>query len=395
MKRWLLVGIAVVAVLGLTFGGVVVLLTPDHRTTFLVDASESSDFGEVADAVGAAASNMSADDSLALRRFGGTCDSPDTAELVTPATGQAARIGDAARAITPSGKATLLSGILAAIDDFARTYPFRGSATNHVVVIARGGADACGKSADEVRTIIKQHTDKAGVKIDFRFVGHRLTSEQVKVLTEIAAATNALEPRLTKTSGELVTTMKEISIPADLVAQEVKTLKACETVTLEVLQPLHPVKDDQQRPALLTEFDCRQDRYVLARANIAPDIPGIWLPVVFEFRDQAWHFVDAHNEMSCGDVPLEVWKQWGAGCVPDPVVCREGEARVADESGSLGCPAAIEVADRYQAAINAGQTDGENLSWTSGEWACARQALGPPLRCTRITDGANIEIGAG
>ncbi|SFR19917.1 Mg-chelatase subunit ChlD [Lentzea waywayandensis] len=394
MKRWLLAGIAVVAVLGLAFGGVMVLLTPDHRTTFLVDASESADFGEVADAVGAAASNMSADDSLALRRFGGTCDSPDTAELVTPATGQAARVGDAARAITPSGKATLLSGILAAIDDFARTYPFRGSATNRVVVVARGGADACGKSADDVRTIINEHTARAGVKIDFRFVGHRLTTEQVKVLTEIAAATDAQEPRLTKTSGELVTTMKEISVPADLVAQEVKPLKACETVTLEVLQPLHPVKDDQQRPALLTEFDCQQDRYVLAQAKIAPSIPGVSFPVLFEFRDQAWHFVDADYEMSCGDVPLEVWKQWGAGCVPDPIVCREGQARVADVSGRVGCTAAIEVADRYQAAVNAGQTDGESMIWISGEWACSRQVLGPPLQCTRTDNGAQVEIGA-
>jgi hypothetical protein len=83
MKRWLLAGIAVVTVLGLAVGGVIVFLTPDHRTTFLVDASESADFREVADAVGAAASNMSGDDSLALRRFGGACDSVNTAELVT------------------------------------------------------------------------------------------------------------------------------------------------------------------------------------------------------------------------------------------------------------------------------------------------------------------------
>ncbi|MDX8144837.1 hypothetical protein SK854_22180 [Lentzea sp. BCCO 10_0061] len=393
MKRWLLAGIAVVAVLGLTFGGVVVLLTPDHRTTFLVDASESPDFGEVADAVGAAASNMSADDSLALRRFGGTCDSPDTAELVTPGTGQAGKIGDSARAITPGGKATLLSGILAAIDDFARTYPFRGSATNRVVVIARGGADACGKNADEVRTIIKQHTDKAGVKIDFRFVGHRLTSEHVKVLGEIAAATGAQEPHLTMTSGELVTTMKEISVPADLVAQELKTPKACETVTLEVLQALHQVKDNEQRPARLTEFDCQQDRYVLAQADIAPSLGGISFPVLFEFKDQAWHFVEAHYEMLCGDVPPEVWKEWGAGCVPNSVVCREGEAKVTDVSARTGCAAAIEVADRYQAAIDAGQTNGENLSWISGEWACSRQALGPPLQCTSTNNGAEIGIG--
>jgi hypothetical protein len=202
VKRWLLVAGAVVVVLGLVTGGLWVLLPPDHRTTFLVDASESADFGEVADAVGVAASNMSADDALALRRFGGACDAGNTAELVPPGTGQAAKISAAAREITPSGKATLLSGILAAIDDFARTYPFRGDKTNRVVVIARGAADACGKSAEEVRAIIKEHTAKAGVKIDFRFVGHKLTRDQVKVLNEIAAAADAQQPRLTKTSAE-------------------------------------------------------------------------------------------------------------------------------------------------------------------------------------------------
>ena len=165
MKRWLAAAGAVVLVVGLAIGGLWVHLTPDHRTTFLVDASESSDFGEVADAVGTAAANMPGDDSLALRRFGGSCDGSNTAELVAPGTGQAGEIGEAARAIRPEGKATLLSGILATIDDFARTYPFRGSVSNRVVVVARGGADTCGKNTDEIRTIMRDHVSRAGVKM--------------------------------------------------------------------------------------------------------------------------------------------------------------------------------------------------------------------------------------
>jgi hypothetical protein len=312
MKRWQAAAGAVVLVAGLVIGGLWVHLTPVHRTTFLVDASESSDFREVADAVGTAAATMPGEDSLALRRFGGACDGSNTAELVTPGTGQAGEIRDAARAITPDGKATLLSGILATIDDFGRTYPFRGSASNRVVVVARGGADTCGRSADEIRSLIEQHTGKAGVKIDFRFVGHRLAPDQVKVLTAIAAATGAQAPRLTKTSDELVTTMKAISVPATLVPQE--TPKPCASVTLAVLQPLHPVKDQQKQPARLTELNCQQDRFVLAQADLDPGT-GVSFPVLFEFKDEAWHYVDANYEMFCGDVPAEVWAKWGVGCV--------------------------------------------------------------------------------
>ena len=54
MKRWQAAAGAVVLVVGLVIGGLWVHLTPDHRTTFLVDASESSDFREVADEVAGA-----------------------------------------------------------------------------------------------------------------------------------------------------------------------------------------------------------------------------------------------------------------------------------------------------------------------------------------------------
>lgn len=398
MKRWWLAAGAVVLVLGLTSGGLWVFLTPAHRTTFLVDASESSaDFREVAEAVGAAASNMSADDSLALRKFGGSCDSANTSELVTPGTGQAAEIGDAARAITPNGRATLLSGVLAAIDDFARAYPLRGSETNHVVVIARGEADACGKSADEVRAIIADHTARADVKIDFRFVGHRLTSEQAKVLRAIAEASGAGQPRLTKTSADLVTAVKEVSVPTGLVAQQVE-VAACDAVTLDALQPLHPVKDQQQRPARLTRLDCRQDRFVLAQADIAPDLGGIVQPVLFEFSDEAWRFVESSFHISCGAVPEEVWKQWGVGCVREAVVCRDSPPKVTDVDG-VGCPAALDITQRYEAAIKAGEPQGQGLFWNTADWSCVwpyedgYSHAGTPLKCTRTTDQKVVRIG--
>lgn len=320
MKRWLLVAVAVVAVLGLVVGGLAVVLTPDHRTTFLVDASESAgDFTEVAQAVGSAASNMSSDDALALRRFGGACDAANTAELVTPGTGQAAKIGEAARAITPSGKATLLSGVLAAIDDYARTYPFRGSETNRIVVVARGGADACGKSADEVRAIVQKHTAQAGVKIDFRFVGHKLSPEQAKILKSIADATEARATRFTKDTAELVTTMKEVSVPTSLVAQEVVLPKSpCELVTSEVLMAAYPSPPDiEQYKPYYADINCQQDRYVFAVGDTDP--PGLVqaFPIIFELRDQKWQMWNAGTGgFSCGEIPQEVWKAWDVRCTP-------------------------------------------------------------------------------
>ncbi|MEU0883498.1 hypothetical protein ABZ345_33235 [Lentzea sp. NPDC005914] len=394
MKRWMLVAAAVVVLLGLVTGGLWVFLPPDHRTTFLVDASESSDFREVADAVGSAASNMSGDDSLALRRFGGSCDSANTSELVSPGTGQAAKIADAARSITPSGKATLLSGILAAIDDFARTYPFRGDKTNRVVVVARGEADACGKSADEVRAIIKEHTLRAGVKLDFRFVGHRLTPEQAKALTEIAAAADAQQPRLTKTSDELVTTMKEVSVPADLVAKEIKT-SSCDSATPEALAAAHKLETDRIR---YFDVKCQQDRYVLALANTEPKLSDD-LIIVFEYKSDAWRYVVSGTDLPCGDVPKDVWKAWNFPCNFEPVVCRDTQdSKVIDLDGA-GCPAALDIADRYKAAIEAGQAEGQGLFWQSGDWSCswpyengyAHSQV--PQKCVRTTDKLVVQLG--
>jgi len=393
VKRWLAAAGAVVVVLGLVIGGLWVSLTPDHRTTFLVDASESSDFGEVADAVGTAAATMPGDDSLALRRFGGACDGSNTVELVTPGTGQATKIGDAARAIRPEGKATLLSGMLAAIDDFGRTYPFRGSVSNRVVVVARGGADTCGKSADEIRAIMQDHISRAGVKIDFRFVGHRLTPEQVKVLNAVAAAADAQKPRLTRTSDELATTMKEISVPANLAVTEVKPAP-CDMVSPESLAAKYLPEPG------LTYFDvkCEQDRYVLATLN-TPKREAQDMPVVFEFENGTWQKTMAQTDMPCGQVPKEVWKAWNFDCLQEPAVCREGQRKVTVLSGWIDCPAALDVADRYKAAIDAGQVAGQLLLWESGDWACSwpyEDGLAHaqvPLKCARSSDKAVVQIG--
>ncbi|ROP35895.1 hypothetical protein [Saccharothrix texasensis] len=217
MKRWLTL-IGVVVLLILVTVGLVAYLPPDHRVTFLVDASASgSDFREVADAVGSAARNAGDGDALALRRFGGECDRPDnTAEVVPVGEGQGGRIDEAVRSIEPGGRSTLLSGILAAIDDFDRYYPFRGDKSNRVVVVARNGVEACGKDAAAVRALVEEHSKRVEVRLDFRFVAHRLTEQQVGDLSALAAAVDAPPPRRTGTADELARAVTEPAMPGDL-----------------------------------------------------------------------------------------------------------------------------------------------------------------------------------
>jgi hypothetical protein len=121
------------------------------------------------------------------------------------------------------------------------------------------------------------------------------------------------------------------------------------------------------------------------------------VPALFEFKDQAWRYVKSGEEMYCGDVPKEAWKEWGVYCAFSPVVCRDtnDERRVTDMTG-VGCPVALDIADRYQAATRAGQTQGSSKRWESGDWTCVvpsrpQDAFAP--NCRRGTDNGGIVLG--
>ncbi|MFF0580103.1 vWA domain-containing protein [Streptosporangium saharense] len=195
----------------------VILSLPGHRTAFLVDTSQSvpaKHFGAVRDAVGSVARNSAGGDALSLRRFGGACGDPaNTAELVGSGTHQGERIAEAARPLTPGGQATLLSGILGAIDDFSGLYPFRGTRSNRVVVVTGSGADACTGDQEAVRRTIRERLAEAGLKIEFRFVGYRVPAKQRDTLTELAEVTGAPAPRFVKTAKDLTATLKELTVP--------------------------------------------------------------------------------------------------------------------------------------------------------------------------------------
>ena len=82
-----------------------------------------------------------------------------------------------------------------------------------------------------------------------------------------------------------------------------------------------------------------------------------------------------------------------------PVVCRADEPKVTDLSGDVGCPAALDIAERYRAAIDNGQTQGQGLFWESGEWSCSwpyedgLAHVQVPQKCVRSTDGLVVQLG--
>ncbi|MER7461893.1 hypothetical protein [Streptomyces sp. NPDC097981] len=222
-SRRLRITLAVLAVVVVAIGATVVYVvrsTPQYRTAFLVDTSDPGpsgaqrDFGALADSLGAAVRNAGDRDALSLRRFGGGCgDRGNTEELVASGTGNAERISAAAHALTPGGKATLNSGLLAAIDDFAGRYPFRGSKRNRIVVVTTRGTDGCGGDPAAMNAQVRERMDRLGLQLEFRFVGYRVPVAEQEVLTRLASATGSAAPQFPADAAELNAVLEKVVIP--------------------------------------------------------------------------------------------------------------------------------------------------------------------------------------
>ncbi|MEU6428260.1 hypothetical protein ABZ860_20395 [Microbispora sp. NPDC046973] len=200
------------------------VLVPDYRTAFLVDASAgpAGRFGAIAAAVGSAARNSGDGDALSVRRFGGACGATGTtAEVVPTGRGQGDRIATAARALAPSGAATLGDGVLAAIDDFSGLYPFRGKKVNRIVVVTGHGEDACVKDQAALRKTIQDRIAAAGLTLEFRFVGYQVPKSRQGGLRQLAAATGAPEPRFATSAEDLTTVLHKLTIPGPAGASHV------------------------------------------------------------------------------------------------------------------------------------------------------------------------------
>lgn len=182
--------------------------------------------------------------------------------------------------------------------------------------------------------------------------------------------------------------------PASQATQEVKAVP-CDTATADTLLAAYKPEADGAR---YSDIKCAQNRYVLARAH-NEQRPSDDLIAVFEFKDDAWRKVVAGTDVPCGQVPKEVWQKWDFPCQFEPVICRDDAKRVTVLKGWVDCPAAIDLANRYDTAIKAGQAAGQGLFWESGGWSCSwpdEAGLAHaqiPLRCGRESDDALVQIG--
>ncbi|MEU6227086.1 hypothetical protein [Streptomyces sp. NPDC047042] len=223
---------------------------PDHRTAFLVDASvpaapaaaarRGADFAAVARAVGSAAQNAGNGDALSLRRFGGDCDEPgNTSQVVRSGTGRGSEIADSVRRLAPGGRATLRSGIAAAIDDFDGLYPFRGEKSNRIIVVTSTGKDAC---ASDQRALLKEAHDKAkaaGLELEFRFVGYRVPVDERAGLNQLAAAVGAPAPSFVSAPGALAPVLRKLVLPKEDEARKV-TVPSSPGAPETSTRPEHP-----------------------------------------------------------------------------------------------------------------------------------------------------------
>ncbi|MDN3358570.1 hypothetical protein [Actinomadura sp. DC4] len=219
--RWPRV-LLIVSVVALLFIGAAVFLVlrsiPDYRTAFLVDTSvpaEGKDYTAVADALGAAAENSADGDSMSLRRFGGACgDEDNTLAVVGAGTGHAQKISTAVHRLTPSGNATLESGVLAATDDFSGHYPFHGSKGNRIIVVTSHGTDACSAGKAAFRKKVRDRAESTGVRLDFRIIGYKVPRPQRQPLEQIAAAVGAPGPEFVASPARLNSVLKQIAVPS-------------------------------------------------------------------------------------------------------------------------------------------------------------------------------------
>lgn len=187
-RRAVLVPLVVVLVVAACTAVYFVLTGPAHRTVVLVDTSApGTGLSELGGAVRSVAGNSGDFDALSVRRFGGECGSPDaTAEIADGPD----RVALAMGALSPSGKATMVDGVKAAIDDFRGLLTRRGSVRNRIIVISSTGVDACTNDPDSARQSVEDRLAEAGLDLDIRVVGFRVPPDQKEALAKFASGTS-------------------------------------------------------------------------------------------------------------------------------------------------------------------------------------------------------------
>ncbi|MGI5499131.1 hypothetical protein [Lentzea sp. CA-135723] len=205
-RRAVLIPLVVLLVVTACTAVYFVLSGPAYRTVVLVDTSApGTGLSELGGAVRSVAGNGGDSDALSVRRFGGECGSPDaTAEIADGPDG----VAQAVSGLAPSGKATMVDGVKAAIDDFSGLLTRRGSVRNRIIVVSSSGVDACTNDPDSARKSIEDRMAQAGLDLDIRVVGFQVPKDQREALTKFASDTTFAD-----SEDDLVVVLDRLVIP--------------------------------------------------------------------------------------------------------------------------------------------------------------------------------------
>ncbi|GAB1694339.1 hypothetical protein [Krasilnikovia sp. M28-CT-15] len=211
------VRIAVISLIAVTLvsGGVWAVVAwwlPEHaptsKTEFLIDTAGATGtpagLTPVTDSLRTTVRNSGDSDALALRSFGGDCDAKtNTTRLVDFDTDNRGALTEAAPEATAGGHATLLRGIVEAVNDFSRPFETRAKHLSRIIVVTRHGADGCDADPAFVEQEIRDRLDAAGLTIEFRLIGYQVAKNERDQLARIATASRAPRPAFVSTPAEL------------------------------------------------------------------------------------------------------------------------------------------------------------------------------------------------
>ncbi|MEA5362912.1 hypothetical protein VA596_25495 [Amycolatopsis sp., V23-08] len=188
---------------------VFVLSVPAYRTAVVVDTSApGTGLAQIAGAVRSVTSNSGDSDALSVRRFGGECGSAGNTSEIADSPDE---VQQAVGSLSPSGKATMVDGVAAAIDGFSGLLTRRGSVRNRIVVISTSGADACTNDPAGARKALDDRLAEAGLDLDIRVVGFQVPEDRKAALAQFAGASAAA---FTGNADELKAVLDRLVVPA-------------------------------------------------------------------------------------------------------------------------------------------------------------------------------------
>ncbi len=138
---------------------------------------------------------VAAEDNLALRLLGGSCDGENSQMVVHFRQHNEGRVQEAVQTLQPGGETTLTSALIEAIGDFNDPKRFGGPDINKRIIVITGGSDSCLHDDDPatyIRNRLEPLGSEADIKVNFRFIGIALKPEQREQLSEIAELTGGL-----------------------------------------------------------------------------------------------------------------------------------------------------------------------------------------------------------